>query len=128
MLSGSRNLPLLRKQQRLGRTVAKNHKRDFSFALYVFLVVMETVLLYSGFSLVLSVHTPPHYRMIGALVIFPVAAASAWWGGNIALQRRGEQLQRQDPILIFSTLPIRILFGVLLAALVVSIFALLGNL
>jgi hypothetical protein len=66
--------------------------------------------------------------MMGASVIFPWAAISAWWGGSISLRGRGEKRQRQHPISIFNTLSLRLLLGVLLAALVISLFALLGNL
>jgi hypothetical protein len=116
------------KQQFLDRSPSDDLKRNPSLPLYLFTLALEAGLLYCGFNLVLLHNVPPYYRLIGASVIFPSAVMSAWWGGYIFLRRRGEERQRQHPISIFNTLSLRILFGVLLAALVVSIFSLLGNL
>jgi len=92
---------------------------------YVASLVLEAGLLYCGFSFASLGYVPPHYRLIGASVVFLMAAMAAWWGGHISLRRKGEK--RQHPMLLFSTLPVRILLGVLLAAVVVSVFVLAGN-
>jgi hypothetical protein len=93
-------------------------------AQYIAAIVLEAGLLYYAFSLALLGDVPPHYRLVGVVVLFPLAAVSAWWGGTVYLRRKHEI--RQHPMLVFTTLPVRIFLGVTLAAAVVSVMALFG--
>ena len=94
-------------------------------AQYIVALVLEAGLLYFAFSLALLGSLPPYYRLIGVVVLFPLAAVSAWWGGTVYLGRKHEI--RQHPMLVFSTLPVRIFLGVSLAAAVMSIIELFGQ-
>ncbi|KAA6461140.1 hypothetical protein DYQ86_12895 [Acidobacteria bacterium AB60] len=86
---------------------------------YWFALLLETALLYSGFSLLLASMVPPVYRLIGTCVSFPLAGVAAWWGGHIALLRRGEK--HYHYMQLFETLPVRAFIGLLFIAIVLAI-------
>lgn len=110
----------------IDRSTAAILKKDFSSALYGVSLALEAGLLYCGFTFAMADEIPPYYRLIGVAVILPSAAVAAWWGGQLSLRRKGEI--RQHPMLLVSTLPVRILMGALVAAIIVSILALTGSL
>jgi hypothetical protein len=112
------------KHHAIRRAAPRHRKNDWSLAQYIVALVLEAGLLYYAFSLALLGYIPPHYRLIGVLVLFPLAAMAAWWGGTVYLRRKHEI--RQHPMLVFTTLPVRIFLGVSLAAAVVSVMALFG--
>ena len=112
------------KHHGIRRPAPRHHESDWSLAQYVIALVLEAGLLYCGFSFVLMGYIPPHYRLIGVVVLFPLAGLAAWWGGTVYLGRKHEI--REHPILVFNTLPVRIFLGVTLAAAVVSVMSLFG--
>jgi hypothetical protein len=88
-------------------------------ASYWVALALQAVFFYGGFRYLLNTDIPPVYRLIASCVFFPLAVASAWWGGHIALMRRGEK--HYAAVQLFETLPVRIFLGVVFASIVIAI-------